>query len=50
MNDGCYEQFIQVVVLRCWVLDVVIFKVNAIEAICNYICISLGGFVWFLWL
>jgi hypothetical protein len=32
-----------VVVLGSWVVDVIIYEVDAIKAICKYVCVSLSG-------
>ena len=32
------------------VLDVIIYEVNAIEAICEYVCVYLSDLYSFLWL
>ena len=40
---GCYEEFIGVVMLRGWALYVVVDQVYNVKAICEYVCVHLGG-------
>ncbi len=39
----CYEEFIGVVMLRCWALYMVIDQIYIVEAICENVCVHLGS-------